>query len=86
VPSLNLEPCVKPEPTAEYSWRNSKKIESSPYKKFVDATQKKKSKRSINPKPIGLRRMLFLVFRKDGREGFAGIQLRLSLLQIRALN
>jgi len=29
--------------------------------------------------------MLFLVLQKDGREGFAGIQLRLTLRQIRTL-
>jgi len=39
----------------------------------------------LSPKPIGLRRMLFLVLQKDGREGFAGIQLRLTLHHIRRL-
>jgi hypothetical protein len=30
--------------------------------------------------------MLVLVLQKDGREGFTGIQLRLTLYQIRTLN
>jgi len=33
-----------------------------------------------------MRRMLFLVPQKDGIEGFAGIQLLLTLHQIRKLN
>jgi len=78
LPSLNLQPNPR--------GRTAKKTTSSLYRKFVGATQKKrKSNRSLNPKPIGLRRMLFLVLQKDGREGFAGIQLRLTLRQIRTL-
>ena len=38
--------------------------------------RKRKSNRPLNPKPIGLLRMLFLALQKDGREGFAGIQFR----------
>ena len=49
-----------------------KKIRSSP-------------NRPLNPKPVGLRRIFFLVLQKDRREGFAGIQLRLTLHQIRTL-
>jgi hypothetical protein len=37
--------------------------------------ERRKSNRPLNPKPIGLRRMLFFVLQKEGREGFAGIQL-----------
>jgi hypothetical protein len=59
---------------------------SSPYKKYFEATQKEKIKQATKSKPDGLHRMLFLVFQKDGREGFAGIQLRLTLHQIRTLN
>jgi len=77
VPNLNL----KPNPRGG----TAKKITSSPYKKFVVATQKRKSNRPLNPKPVGLRRMLFLVLQKDGREGFARIQLRLTLHQIRTM-
>jgi hypothetical protein len=47
--------------------------------------RKRKSNRPLNPKPSGLLRMFFLVLQKDGREGFAGIQLRLTLHQIRTL-
>jgi len=47
--------------------------------------RKRKSNRPLNPKPIGLRRILFLVLQKDGRERFAGIQLRLTLHHIRTL-
>jgi hypothetical protein len=32
--------------------------------------RKRKSNRPLNPKPIALRRMLFLVLQKDGREWF----------------
>jgi hypothetical protein len=79
-PSMNLKPNPR--------WRTAKKIMSSSYKKFVNTTQKKKSKtdRPLNAKPVGLRRMFFLVLQKDGREGFAGIQLRLTLHQFRTLN
>jgi hypothetical protein len=47
--------------------------------------RKRKSKRPLNPKPIGLWRMLFLVLRKSGRKGFARIQLRVTLHQIQTL-
>jgi hypothetical protein len=40
--------------------------------------RKRKSNRPLYPKPIGLHWMLFLVLQKDGREGFAGIQFRLT--------
>ena len=60
VPSLNLRP----------NPRNGtvKKIMSTSNRKFVGVTQKKKSNRSLNPKPIGLLRMLFLVLQNDGTE------------------
>jgi hypothetical protein len=77
VPSRNL----KPYPHGG----TAKKIRSSPYKKFVQATQKKKSKRPLNPKTISLCQMLFLVLQKDRREGFVGIQLHLTLHQIETL-
>ena len=74
VPSLDLQPNT--------CGGTAKKITSSPYRKFVGATQKRKSNRSLNPKPISLHEMLFLVLQKDGREGFAGIQIHLTLYQI----
>jgi len=77
VPSLNL----KPNPRGG----TEKKITSSPYKKIVEATQKKKTKQATKSKPNGLRRMLFLVRQKEGREGFVGIKLRLTPHQIRTL-
>jgi hypothetical protein len=40
----------------------------------------RKSNRPLNPKPDGLCRMLFLVLQTDGREGFAGTQLRPTFL------
>jgi hypothetical protein len=76
-PSLNLQPNTH--------GGTAKKITSSAYRKLIGATKKKKLSRPLNPKLIGLRLMLFLVFQKDGREGFAGIQLRLTLQQIRTL-
>jgi len=49
------------------------------YINFVGASQKKKkSNRPLNPKPFGVRRMLFLVLQKVGREWFAGIHLSSS--------
>jgi len=77
VPSLNLEPNTR--------GATGKRITSSLYRKFAGETQKKKSNRPLNPKLIGLRPLLFLVLQKDGREGFAGLQLRLTLHQIRTL-
>jgi hypothetical protein len=63
VPSLNL----KPNPRGG----TTKKMNLS-YKKFVEATQKKKSNRPPNSKPIGLCRMLFLVLQKDEKKGLPG--------------
>jgi len=78
VPSLNLQPNPR--------GGTAKKITSSPYKKkLLWQHRKRKSNRTLNPKPIGLRRMLSLVLQKDGREGFPGIQLRLTLHQIQTL-
>jgi hypothetical protein len=53
--------------------------------KLLRQLRKRKLKRPLNPKPIGLRRMLFLVLQKDGREGIGGIKLRLILHHIRTL-
>ena len=72
-PNLNLQPNPR--------GGTAKKIMSSPYKKFVQATQNKKI-RVLNAKLIGLRRMVFFVLQKDEREGFAGIQLHLTFHQI----
>jgi len=77
VTSLNLQPNPR--------GGTVKKITSSSYRNFVGKLRKIKSNRPLYPKPIGLRRMLFLVLQKDGREGFAGIELRLTLNQIRIL-
>ena len=44
-------------------------------KNLLRPLRKRKSNRPLNPK-------LFLVLQKDGEEGFAGIQLRLTLHQI----
>jgi len=56
VPSLNL----KPNPRGG----KAKKIMSSPYKNTLRKLRKRKSSTPLNPKPIGLRRMLFLVLQK----------------------
>ena len=45
-------------------------------------TTEGKSNTPLNPKEIGLLRMLFLVLQKDRRGMFAEIQLRLTLCQI----
>jgi hypothetical protein len=68
------------------SWWNSKENNESTSKKVLRQLRKKISSRPLNPKPEVLRRLLFLVLQKDVREGFAGIQLRLTLHQIRKLN
>jgi hypothetical protein len=44
--------------------------------------RKRKSNRPVNPKPVGLRQMQFLVLEKDGRYAFARIQLHLTLHHI----
>jgi hypothetical protein len=77
VPRLNL----KPYPCGG----TAKKITSSPYKIFVEATQKKKIKQATKSKTNRLTSNAFLVLQKDGREGFALIQLCLTLHQIRTL-
>jgi len=68
VPSLNLQPNT--------CGGTANKIKGSPYKKFVEATQKKKIKQTTKSKTNWLAlNALFFVLQKDGREGFAGIQL-----------
>jgi hypothetical protein len=64
VPNLNLQPNTRS--------GTANKITNSPYRKFVGETQKRTSNRPLNPKPIGLRRMLFLVLQKERREGLPG--------------
>jgi hypothetical protein len=59
VPSLNLQPNPR---------GGTVKKMSSPYKNILRQLRKRKSSRPLNPKPIGFRRMLFLVLQKDGRE------------------
>jgi hypothetical protein len=77
VPNLNLQPNTRR--------GTAKKIANSLYRKFVGATKNKKIKQATKSKTIVVRRMLFLVLQKDGRVDFAGIQLRLTLHQIRTL-
>jgi hypothetical protein len=55
---------------------------SSPYRKFVGATQKKRIKQGSKCKTNRLASNIFLVLQKDRREGFAWIQLRLAFHQI----
>jgi hypothetical protein len=77
VPSLNL----KPNPCGG----TANKITSSSYKNWLRQLRNRRSNRPLNPKSGSLRRMLLLVLQQDGREGFAGIQLRMTLHQIRTL-
>jgi hypothetical protein len=77
VPSLDLQSNIRV--------GTAKKITSSPYRKSVGAAPKNEIKQATKSKPIGLRRMLFFFFQKDRREVFAGMQLRLTLHQIRTL-
>jgi len=67
VPILNLQPNTR--------GGTAKKTASSPYKKFVAPTQKKKIKQATKSEAL-------LGPLKDGEEGFAGIQLHLTLHQI----
>jgi len=76
VPSLNLRPNPR--------GGTAKKM-SSPYKTLVEATPKKKIKRATESKTSRLASNIRLGPSKDGREGFSGIQLRLTLHQIRTL-
>jgi hypothetical protein len=77
VPSLKL----MPNPRGGIA----KKITSSPSKKLLRQLRKRKSNRSLNPKPIGFRRIFFFVLHIDEREEFAAIQHRLTLHHIRTL-
>jgi len=79
VPSLNLQPSIR--------GARAKKIMSSSYRKFAGATQKKKIEQTTKSKTSRLASNAFLVFyfKNDGRKGFAGIQLHLSLHQFRTL-
>jgi hypothetical protein len=78
MPSRNLQPNTH--------GGTAKKITNSPYKKFVGGKlRKRKSKRPLNPKPIGLRRMPLLGPSKRGTRRFARIQLRLTFHKIRTL-
>jgi hypothetical protein len=77
VPSLNL----KPNPRGG----TAKKKTSLPFKYLYRQLRIRKSNRPLNLKPIDLHQILVLVLQKDGREGFARIQLRLTLHQIRTL-
>jgi hypothetical protein len=66
-------------------WNIKENNEFTLQKNIPRQLKKRKSSRAINPKRDGLRRMLLLAFQKDGREGFAGIEIRLTL-QIRTPN
>ena len=63
VPSLNLQPNTRGGTAKE------KKKSNSLYRKFVGQLRKIKSNKPLYPKPIGLRRILFLVLQKERREG-----------------
>jgi hypothetical protein len=58
---------------------------SSPCRKFAGATQKKKIRQTTKSKTSRLESNALRSPSKDGREGFVGIQLRLSFHQIRTL-
>ena len=73
------QPYAKPEPTAKSSSWNSKENTEFPLQIYIEANQKEKIKQNTKSKPIGW------YFKKDGREGFVGIQLRLTIRQIRTL-
>jgi hypothetical protein len=84
--TIRYQPCTKPELNPNPHGGTAKKIMSSPYKEYFQATQKEKIKWPLNPKPYSPCRMLFLVLRKDGRAGYARIQPNLTLHQIRTPN
>jgi len=63
--SIRYQPCAKPEPTAKYSWWNNKENNEFTLQKICwSDSQKEKPNRPLNPKPIVLSRMLFLVLQK----------------------
>jgi len=74
VPSLNL----RPNPCGG----TAKKIMSSPYKEFVEATQKKNIKQATKSKTSQPASNALSGRSKYGREGFAGIKLQLTPHQI----
>jgi len=76
VPSLNLKPSTR--------CGTAKKISNSPYRKFVEAIQKKKMKQATKSKTSRLASNA-LLGPSGQKRGFAGIQLRLTLYKIRTL-
>ena len=73
VPSLNLQ--------LNTCGGTANKIKSSPYKKFVEATQKKKIKQATKSKTNQLASNAFLGPSKRQKRRFSGIQLRLTLIR-----
>jgi hypothetical protein len=77
VPSLNLTPNPR--------GGTAKQTTTSPLKKSVEATQKKKTKQATKSKTNQLASNALLGPSKDRREGFARIQLHLTLHQVQTL-
>jgi hypothetical protein len=70
--SIRYQPCAKPEHTPKYSYWNSKENIEFITENMLWQLRKRKSNSPLNPKPVGLRRMLFLVLQTDRREGLPG--------------
>jgi len=81
-PNIKYQPSVRPEPTATHLWWNSTENNEFALQNICWENWEKKSNRPLNPKPIELRPVLFLFLRKHGREVFAEIRLRLTLMLI----
>jgi hypothetical protein len=65
---IRYQPCAKPELNPSPRGGTAKKITTSHYENILRQLRKRKSNRPLNPKPDGLRLMLFLVLQKDKTE------------------
>jgi len=79
--SIRYQSYAKSEPTAKYSWWNSKENNEFTLQKIVGATQKKNFKHATKSKTNRLVSNAVLDPSKRRKSGFAGIRLHLTLIR-----
>jgi hypothetical protein len=80
---LRYQRCVKPEPTAKYSWWNIKENNEFVLQKFCWGNSEKENQTATKSKTNRLASNALLGLSERQKRGFAGIQLRLTLYKIR---